>query len=211
MSQTRNPHGHAEGERLSVVRNMSAPPRSTITFNPYGVDATPKCGSGSNEAAKGLRWVLRAEPVAILQAHLPGTGERVNDMFTAALRQDTRPPPAVFSRIHALILAGLVVVASRLAGDEPQRTVECLEKLPPEVLQDRLTELARRLPPCPDLPAMAAAQPWSGLRLGYPSCTDPLAVLYVLTHINGRTFDRDGSPLLAEGLEEGRVYDLYTR
>jgi hypothetical protein len=33
----------------------------------------------------------------------------------------------------------------------------------------------------------------------------------VLTHLNGRTFDRDGLPLLAQGLEDGRAYDLYIR
>ena len=120
-------------------------------------------------------------------------------------------PGAVLGRARfALRLAGLVVLASSLAAGAPAAGVAALAEEPLEALQDRLADLAGRLPPSPALPAMALAESLaSGSSRGGPGATDALAVLWALTHLNGRTFDRNGLPILAPDLAAGGAWDFF--
>ncbi|MBM3151878.1 MAG: hypothetical protein FJ189_00260 [Gammaproteobacteria bacterium] len=202
------------GEHADLAHNMSAPPRSTVSFRPYGtaVESTGKIGV--TPGAAGLRHVLRADPDALLAARLPDTVRRMRalraDGLDAARGRYRQGARASIARVRALRLAGLVTLASSFEAGAPAVVVEDLADQPLEALQDRLADLAGRLPPCPALPAMAVAESLAGGVSGsVPGSTDVLAVLWTLTHLNGRTFDRDGLPILAPDLAEGGAWDFY--
>lgn len=202
------------GARSGVAHNMSAPPRSTVSFRPYGVRANKAAKTGMTPESAGLRHVLRADPDALLSARLPDTAHRLRALQSAWLEatggrdsQEARPNS---TDLCALRLAGLVALASSLAAGTPAAGVAALAEEPLEALQDRLADLAGRLPPSPALPAMALAESLTGGLSGRsPSSTDALAVLWALTHLNGRTFDRNGPPILAPDLAAGGAWDLF--
>jgi hypothetical protein len=129
----------------------------------------------------------------------------------AALRNENRSAVAqAAAAVRALRLAGLVTLASRLLDEDAPAVPESLGAGAIEILHDRLSDLARRLPACRRLPVMAVAVPLAGGSFrGGAGSTDAHAVLSALTHINGRTFDRDGLPLLVPDLAEGGAWDLY--
>lgn len=197
-----------------LARNMSAPPRSTVSFRPYGSAGPAGVGRASPAEATGLRHILRADPGALLQACLPDTVRRMRSLRVSgpagAGRQDKGTARADAASIHALRLAGLVALASALVTGGTLPGTDALETEPLEVLNDRLVDLAGRLPPCPRLPAMAVAESLAGgSTRGDPGSTDVLPVLWTLTHLNGRTFDRDGLPILAPDLAEGGAWDFF--
>lgn len=203
-----------KGANGGFARNMSAPPRSTVSFRPYGSAAESTGKIGVTPEAAGLRHVLRADPDALLAARLPATVRRMRvlraDGLDAARGRDRQEARASIARVRALRLAGLVALASSFEAGAPAAVVEDLADQPLEALQDRLADLAGRLPPCPALPAMAVAESLAGGASGsVPGSTDVLAVLWTLTRLNGRTFDRDGLPSLAPDLAEGGAWDFY--
>lgn len=202
------------GVRGGVAHNMSAPPRSTVSFRPYGARAGKANTTGVTPASAGLRHLLRADPDALLAARLPDTARRLRAWQREGLAAASGPDPAAArsdsTRLYALRLAGLVVLASSLAAGAPTAVVADLAEEPLEALQDRLADLAGRLPPSPALPAMAVAASLAGdSSRGGPGATDALAVLWALTHLNGRTFDRHGPPILAPDLAAGGAWDLF--
>lgn len=204
----------AERTGGALARNMSAPPRSTVRFRPYGAEPLSANRLKIAHKAAGLRRILRASPDVLLGAHLPALLGQMREARLESLaaarrhaRQDEREGVA---RVRALRLAGLVALASTLEGAGPRLDAADLAGLSAEALQDRLSDLAGRFPGCPTLPAMAVAEP-AGVRANRArsGTTSLLPVLWVLTHINGRSFDRDGLPLLAPDLAEGGAWDLF--
>lgn len=203
-----------KGANGGFARNMSAPPRSTVSFRPYGTGAKQAGNTRAAPGNAGVRHILRADPDALLVARLPDTVRQMRELrregLEAARRQGKAEAAERVARVRALRLAGLVALAASLDGAGRGVTAESLANETPETLQDRLVDQAGRLPPCPALPAMALAESVAGDdRRGVPACADALAVLWVLTHLNGRTFDRDGLPSLAPDLAEGGAWDLY--
>lgn len=197
-----------------LARNMSAPPRSTVSFRPYGVAGTTASTPAPSEKTCGLRWLLRADPDALLKAALPDIAQRMRDLRQQALSDapsnDKTASLKHIARVRALRLAGLVSLAADITGVESEPDT-VLDEQSPEVLQDRLSDLACRLPDPPAwLPALAIAESLAGGGArNDPGSTDTLAVLWVLTRINGRTFDRNGLPHLPADLVDGGAYDLY--
>lgn len=191
----------------TLARNMSAPPRSTVSFRPYGSEIVET----NVVNGYGLRLRLRADPDSLIKVQRTALNRRMGAIRRQALacgRAKDQPGAIVaIAELRVLRLTGLVGIASDMAG-EP--TVS-LEGLPQEALLDHLADLSRRLP-LTDLPAMGLVEPVTAQSPQWPrQACDPLATLWLLTHVNGRTFDRDGLPMLAAGLAEGRAYDLYTR
>lgn len=202
------------GVRGGVAHNMSAPPRSTVSFRPYGARAGKATKTGVMPASAGLRHLLRADPDVLLAACLPDTARRLRawqrEWLAAASGQNPAAASAHSTRLCALRLAGLVALAASLAVGAPAAVVADLAEEPLEALQDRLADLAGRLPSSPALPAMAVAESLAGdASRGGPGTTDALAVLWALTHLNGRTFDRHGPPILAPDLAAGGAWDLF--
>lgn len=120
------------------------------------------------------------------------------DGLEAARGHDKQQARTSIPRVGALRLAGLVALALSFQAGAPAAVVEALAHHPLEALRDRLADLAGRLPPCPALPAMAVALSLaSGVSAKPAASMDVLAVLWSLTHLNGRNFERDGLPSLA--------------
>jgi hypothetical protein len=206
MSQRHINHTY-KGVLPALARNMSAPPRSMVSFRPYGAEVVePYVMNGH-----GLGLRLRADPDSLIKAQRPSLNRRMGTLRRQALacgRAKNQPgAAAAIAELRVLRLNGLVGIAAGLAGEPAVG----LEGLPQEALLDRLTDLSHRLP-LTDLPAMGLVEPVTAQSPPWPrQACDPLATLWLLTHMNGRTFDRDGLPMPAAGLAEGRAYDLYTR
>ena len=207
---TRRVYDEANG---GLAHNMSAPPRSTVSFRPYGTTSATTPADALNGAGGGLRWIYRAHPDAVLKVHLPALEESMDRLRASALgkAQDKNREAAAeaVTRIRVLRLAGLVTLAAGLAGERGMPSLDVLAGQPAEVLLDRLVDLADRMPVARSLPALAYAESWGGMNLGRTADSDPHATLWVLTHVNGRTFDRDGPPLLAPDLLQGGAWDLF--
>lgn len=181
------------------LHNMSAPPTTTIAFVPYGVSPQPTAGQKPS-SGQGLRRIARADPDALIRRHLPATYERLCQRSNG----DAAAIDAA-GRMKALLALTSALVAGSVAEDPDESGDEPLEQL-----CDRLADLAGRLPPLPpEFPAMAVAEPAKGETPGLEEATGLLAALWILAHLNGRTFNRDGPPILAAGLAEGKAYDLF--
>jgi hypothetical protein len=198
-----------------MAHNMSAPPRSTVTFRPYGWAGATANAPPPPERTCGLERLLRADPDALLADALPDVARRMHDLRREALSraqaQDKAAAARQIAAVRALRIGGLISLAARLAAVDPvPDAFEACEE-PLEALLDCLADLAGRLPSPPAwLPALAIAETLAGGGAGSdPGSTDALAVLWVLTRVNGRTFDRDGLPHLPADLAEGGTYDLY--
>jgi hypothetical protein len=206
---------HIEEQAGRLAHNMSAPPRSTVSFRPYGLAQSTASAPAPSGQTCGLQWLLRADPDALLKAALPDIAQRMQDLRQEALSQargkDKQAASKNIAKLRSLRLAGLVSLAADLAGVESGPGGTASDRQPLETLQDSLTDLASRLPDPPAwLPALAIAESLAGggARSDAGS-TDTLAVLWALTRINGRTFDREGIPHLPADLAEGGAYDLY--
>ena len=187
-----------------LARNMSAPPRSSISFRPYRSEAALPGVAATNS----LCWRLRADPDALIRAHRPGLNRRMGALRrqVQACAQDQPRSAALTAELRLLRLSGVLDLAASLTGTASDLPAD----VPLETLLDRLADLSRRLPQA-NLPAMGIVEPVTPEAHRKPPAEDLLAALWVITHLNGRTFDRDGLPLLAPGLEDGRAYDLYIR
>lgn len=187
-----------------LARNMSAPPRSSISFRPYRSEAALPGVAATNS----LCWRLRADPDALIRAHRPGLNRRMGALRrqVQACAQDQPRSAALTAELRLLRLSGVLDLAASLTGTASDLPAD----VPLETLLDRLADLSRTLPQA-NLPAMGIVEPVTPEAHRKPPAEDLLAALWVLTHLNGRTFDRDGLPLLAPGLEDGRAYDLYIR
>lgn len=196
-----------ESRPQALARNMSAPPRSTFTFQPYGT-ASGNVGKPDGHPT-GMAWRLRVSPDILLKAHVQPAADALGALRKQALERaraaDRTGVADRLSELRRLRVRGLLLLAGRLAGEDPGDP-----EAPMETLLDRLSDLAPRLPR-PDLPAMGTVEP---ARRGGPivrrSTRNPVAGLWLLTHVNGRTFDRDGPAALAADLAEGGSLDLFT-
>lgn len=196
-----------EARPRALAQNMSAPPRSTFSFQPYGT--APEGGGRPDARPAGMAWRLRVSPDILLKAHVPPAADALAALRKQALARarsaDRAGAADRISELRRLRVRGLLLLAGRLAGEDPGDP-----EAPMEALLDRLADLAPRLPR-PDLPAMGTVEP---ARRGGPvvrrSTRNPVAGLWLLTHVNGRTFDRDGPAALAADLAEGGGLDLYT-
>lgn len=213
MSEHETVFACRRGRTPQLVNNMSAPPRSTVSFRPYGLaESTPNAPAPAEKTC-GLQWLLRADPDALLQATLPSVGRLITELRHEAL--SLLPGNAAgamhVAKIRSLRIRGLVSLTAHLAGEDPGLDDFASEAQPLELLQDRLIDLASRLPrPPAGLPALAIAESLAGGGArSDPGSTDTLAVLWVLTRINGRTFDRQGLPHLPADIADGGTYDLY--
>lgn len=187
-----------------LARNMSAPPRSSISFRPYRSEAALPGVAATNS----LCWRLRADPDALIRAHRPKLNRRMGALRRQlqACAQDQTRSAALTAELRLLRLSGVLDLAASLTGTASDLPAD----VPLETLLDRLADLSRTLPKA-NLPAMGIVEPVTPEAHRKPPAEDLLAALWVITHLNGRTFDRDGLPLLAPGLEDGRAYDLYIR
>ena len=216
MTPVRAERRSQESASQGLAQNMSAPPRSTISFRPYGIDPDDT-GAARPASGQGLRWLLRADPDALLLAHLPEVRQRMTALNRQALAfskaGDTPASQKLLARVSCLRLGGLVLLAEQRVVRTSATDFAPLEEQPAEVLLDRLTDLAARFTHPPAwLPALGIVEPVESMKKdAHPDSTDVLACLWLLTHLNGRTFDRDGPSLLASGLAENQAYDLYTR
>lgn len=199
----------------SLAHNMSAPPRSTVTFRPYGSSNAPTSTSPPSAEACGLKWLLRADPDTLIKNSLPEVAGRMRELRHEALSmaqgQDKAAAAQKIAAVRALRIGGLLSLAANLVGEDCASDNFAPGEEPLEALLDRLADLASRLPTPPAvLPALAIAESLAGGGARSASgSTDVLAVLWTLTRINGRTFDREGLPHLPHDLAEGGTYDLY--
>ena len=221
---------YSETRPLGLAHNMSAPPRSTVSFRPYGTAQVGSTASTTHEEGGNLRWVFRAQVDLLLKARRLAPASRNRPRrHTSAASAPTRAPEGqspqaepVRTRgrprtaeagadpvVRARRLAGLVLLAAEQASEPGLPGLAALAGEPAEALLDRLADLAGRLPPPQGLPALAVAEPASDATPKRAGSPDVLAVLWVLTHINGHTFDRDGLPLLVPDLAAGGIWDLY--
>ncbi len=199
--------GTRETGAHALAHNMSAPPRSTFTFKPYGTGRSTHPERRARPT--GLVWCLRVGPDVLLRQPARALTRTMaalrREALACARAQDKAGAAARIAEVRRLRLAGLVQLAAGLVGADPGDLGAPLEDL-----LDRLTDLARPLPK-PPLPAMGVvelvSQAGSARR---KTTTDLVAGLSLLTHLNGHTYDRDGPPTLAAGLAEGRLYDLIT-
>lgn len=200
------------GEAGYWVRNMSAPPRSQISFRPYGL-GTPESGAGDGAPgpvtaadrtqATGLRHILRVDLDDML--NIPEVSGNYPHLDRLVLIR-------LLAHAEALIDCQPTPGLAELAFDESERVLSLARnRVPPnECLRDRLADLASSLPPPPALlPALALVETDGSLLAGSPTHCEPLAMLWVVTHINGNTFDRNGRPILAHKLGQRSRFDLY--
>jgi hypothetical protein len=191
-----------------LAQNMSAPPRSTVSFQPYGT-ARPRSGDVSPATATGLRLRLRASVRGIVEFHDPRRGKRIERLGRQVSDLAHKRDPAVVpvrDKYHDEMLHGLIAAVCSLDGTTPS----VAKGHDREQLIDLITERVSKLPR-PDLPAMGAVN-----RLGSYSALDStveedrlLSGLWLLTHINGDTFDRDGQAMLVASPFASSVYELY--
>jgi len=179
-------------EPLGALRNMSAPPRSTLTLRPFQAPvAVPRRTDRGAPSNWGLAWYARVDLDEILRDRWPGWSERLGGLVPEGLGD--------------LRLRGALALARACAGSpDPPGSPE------PDLREDLADELLRRmrdLAPEPPLPALMLATQVSPR----PRLTerDAARALAVLTHLSGRTCDLSASPLLGEALLEGRPVDLW--
>jgi len=182
------------GEGEQTLRNMSAPPRSTLTLQPFQVpaakDPTVAQGAPTNW---GLAWYARVNFDGILEAQWPRWFGELGDIACSG-----------GYRSH-LRLCGAVALARIQDGiaAHPRKLEDGLgEELGDELLR-RATgfERAQALPPLM-LATHASLAPRDADQ-------DPARTLTILTHLSGQTCDPAGSPLLSEALREGQTLDLW--
>lgn len=192
-----------------LAHNMSAPPRSTFTFQPFGTRTTGKSGKDGTARACGLTWRLGVDPDLLIATHAPVAAQAMERLRQQALARAQKKDTAGTAKIHASLrlarLRGLLELAGRFA-----EYIAPAPTAPLETLLDHLADQATRLPR-PDLPALGVVE---HVPQGSPSprasTTDLTAGLWLLTHVNGRTFDRDGPATLAPNLAEGGQFNLFT-
>lgn len=195
-----------KGANGGFARNMSAPPRSTVSFRPYGAGPLPASGG---ESASGLQRIARASVLGLIDAHNPVRGRRIMPLGERVSHLAHKRDPAVAgvrARYHAEIFRGMVGVAASLLG----KKLPLPELLSEERLSDLMSDIAQQLSP-PALPAMGIVeQPGSFSVLECPTGVDPLhAGLWLLTHLNGRTFVRDMQAIPVPSPFASSVYELY--
>lgn len=195
-----------EGRHPGLARNMSAPPRSTFSFQPYGSrTSTPPDVArpvGLREIARASLGGLIAVQAPVRARRIQALSEKVNHL---AHRHDPGTPP-VRAELHGEIVAGLAAVAAHLLG-EP---VPCPDPPTSENLSDLLARVALRLTP-PALPAMGVVERLGSQDvLACPAGLEPLlAGFWLLTHVNGHSFDRDGQPMLPTEPFTNSIHVLY--
>lgn len=180
-------------EDPQVLRNMSAPPRSTLTLHPFQVptEATPETGHG-RPTNWGLNWFTRVTLDGILRSRWPD--------WAAVAKSDH----SATRRVH-LRLCGAVALARYEVGSPVHPS--SLESELGEDLGDELFLHVRELAASQSLPPLMLATP--ALYPGKPIDEDPVLTLVILTHVSGRTCEPEGSPLLSSALCEGHVIDLW--
>ncbi len=182
------------GEGRQTLRNMSAPPRSTLTLHPFQVPAAedPAVTQGA-PTNWGLAWYARVNFDSVLAARWPRWAGKLGDI--------------AFGRGHRshLRLCGAVALARIQDGiaAHPRRLEARLgEELGAELLRRAMGfEWALTLPPLM-LATLASLAPKAADQ-------DPGRTLAILTHLSGQTCDPAGSPLLSEALREGHTLDLW--
>ena len=183
----------AEGRQ--ALRNMSAPPRSTLTLHPFqvqlGMGPVVTQGTPTNW---GLAWYARVNFDWILEAQWPRWAGKL------------RNRPDRSGRRSHLRLCGAVALA-RIQDGIPAHPRKLEEGLGEELADG----LLRRVPGfdrAGTLPAMMLATRAS--QAPRNADKDPVRALIILTHLTGRTCDPSGSVLLSESLREGYTIDLWT-
>jgi hypothetical protein len=181
-------------ERGQELRNMSAPPRSTLTLHPFrlpeGRPAAPAEGTPTNW---GLAWYARVHFDWILRDQWPQWGHRLGGCAGSAGRQ-----------AHIRLWAAVALARGQdLSLDDPWNLDARLD----EELADELLGLAPALARMGTLPSLMLATRAVGQ--GPDPDPDPVRTLAVLTHLTGRTCDPGGAPLLSQALRDGLPIDLW--
>jgi len=181
-------------ERGQELRNMSAPPRSTLTLHPFRLPgerpAEPAQGALTNW---GLAWYARMVFDQILRDRWPRWGRLLGGCAGHAGRQT-----------HIRLCAAVALARSQDASPiEPWDLDARLD----EELADELLGLAPALVMAGTLPPLMLATRAEGP--GPDPDPDPMRTLAVLTHLTGRTCDPGGAPLLSQALREGLPVDLW--
>lgn len=169
-------------ENAAVLHNMSAPARSKINFGP--LEVTPPA-----DAPEKTDQPSPSGFVCLAIVNVDGwLGISANEC------QDPRQ-----SRLLAIALRLLAF----LSGGGSPISESDLRLLSYERLHDCVLDLSRQLPR-PNLPGIAI--------LGQPAEKTPpcetLETLHILTHANGKTYVRDGSPILP-ALSENFCHGLW--
>jgi len=137
-------------------------------------------GQGSNW---GLAWCARVDLDLNLRALWPAWARGLAH-------------PEAGRRRHLRLCGALAI----LAGVHPA-------SLEHELYETLCDDLLRRAPAASLPPLMLASRATDHTRAPEP---DPLRTLAILTHLNGRTCDPAGPPMLGEALQEGHTVDLWT-
>ncbi len=175
-------------------RNMSAPPRSTLTLQPFRLPderaAEPARGAPTNW---GLAWYARVDFDRILLDRWPQWGGRLSGVAGPGVRQT-----------HVRLCAAVALARGQgVSLNDPWFLDASLD----EELADELLGLAPTLSRAGALPPLMLATRASSP--GPDPDPDPVRTLAVLTHLTGRTCDPGGSPLLSQALREGLPVDLW--
>lgn len=177
---------HPEG--ASVLHNMSAPPRSTLTLRPFAPCAAPLAAEGTHPTNWGMCWLLRVDIETSVCEAFPGL-----------------LPWDIADILHNPFLLGALSLARRrrgLAGDP-----DLLMGRSKENLADELTCLAPGPEEAAGLPVQMMATPAG--REDRAIERDPGRILAVLTHLSGRVCDLSASPAVAEALLRATPLDLW--
>ena len=171
-------------EPQPLLHNMSAPPRTVITFRPLralGPEAGPEA-----DPASGLRWLSRLAPAELIRVRrrkgAPGDDVRLRLSLARAQAEQAGLPP-------------------------PRRLPIAIARLPLEAVADALRALAA------DVPLASLGLPAFGLLLparGEPRPHEGSVRLTVavLARRRGGVFVRDAAPLAPASLE-GPALDLW--
>ena len=172
------------------LHNMSAPPRTTITFRPAaarpwqpsGNDGAPGASEGSS--ANGLRWICRVDVINHFWPVKPGAGR---DIAGSIDWQQTREPDR-----RALVQA--LALEHGTPGDDPS-LVAHVRELSAEAVSDELREVGRRADPGQwGLPPIAVliGSAHNGRR---PITTDMRLAVAILARTRGTIFVRAADPI----------------
>lgn len=181
-------------EIAQAQRNMSAPPRSTLTLNPFRIPAEVAKATGGALTNWGLAWYARVDFDQLLKAQWPRwAGKLRNPTTSPGQGKYLRLCGAVaLARIHE----GVPAHPGKLGAGQREELGDELLRRAPELSRARALPLLMLVTRAADTLQTTDA--------------DPIRALAILTHLSGRTCDPGGSPLLSEVLQEGYAIDLWT-
>lgn len=181
-------------EAGTLARNMSAPPRTTLTFSALGSAAEDS--EDAVDVGAGLRFVCRLDP----RAHIP---ERRRQTGADANAKDE-------ARIHRRIRTAAVYARAELAGrpEVSEDELDQIELPSVESLADELLAIVATIPLSEnEFPGIGLLLPVKDA-VERPIMPGLVRTLAVLSRRRGDLFVRDADPIVWTAMQ-GEALDLW--